>query len=414
MSQIVEVSSVDGLDREFLERSSRGTYDRTLLDWSSRVAEPFCWAHGVVRYRFISPLDPNKFENSASKVKEIATRIFIALASVLSFTFAGTHLLLAVMVLGAVCKTLRILGIALQKDGFTHVRGLAPEKRLFQGQASAMTWNIRGDCTGLHYTEAGVVQWRLRLDRIVEKICQEDPDVLVLQAVYDTALVEALIEKLQDRYAHFFVHLGADIWGKVSGCMVMTKCAVQNFSHTDFANDIVWDKRGFATLEIKASPEDTAPCLRIIGAQLTAGKEAKKKRAEQVAQMIETLSCKTRSLPTLFVGNIHADRDSLDEGALLSRYLFHSYRDTEPTHTDQLVMQWKEQFTESGAMVDFISLFKRNLPQGGSLPVIEKGVRLIDCHLVKAFDEKFNTRTALSADNAVFAKFGGLKPIPVQ
>lgn len=394
MGQIIEESVFDG-------------YDRTFLDWSSRVAEPFCKAHEFVRYRSIAPLDPNKFDNSASKVKEIATRVLIALTSILSFTFAGTHLLLSVLVLGAVCKVFRVLGIALQKQGFTHVRGLFPEKVLSQGQAKVMTWKLCGDCTGLHYTKEGVIQWRSRLDRIADKIIHEDPDILVLQQVYDTALAEALIEKLQDRYAHFFIHVGADVWGGTSGCMVITKCAVQNFTHTEFGDD--WNKRWFATFEIKASPNDLDPCLRIIGAELSQGKEAAKRRMEQFTRMIDTLSRQKLSLPTLFAGNIHGDSDSPEEIALLAKYLHHSYRGNEPTHTDELVLQWDPRVTSSRAMTDFISLFRRLLSDGKTLPVVEKGVRLIDCHLVKAFDKTYNTKYALSNCHGVSATIGGLK-----
>jgi hypothetical protein len=34
------------------------------------------------------------------------------------------------------------------------------------------------------------------------------PDVLILQEVYDTALAEAIVERLNVDYAHFFAHLG--------------------------------------------------------------------------------------------------------------------------------------------------------------------------------------------------------------
>jgi hypothetical protein len=233
----------------------------------------------------------------------------------------------------------------------------------------------------------------------------EDPDVIVLQEVYDTALIEAFIEKLEDRYAHFYTHLGPNTFGSESGCMVITKCPVHKFTYSEFNNNNASVNRGFATLEIKASPEDKQPCARIIGTQLTPDKGQTQKRAEQMAQIVNSLAQSKPPLPTLFVGGLPDPDDEL-----LSKYLSHSYRGKGPTHTDELISQWSPVFDgQEEPSDDFISLFKRNLPDGRTLPVIEKNISLVDSHLGLGFDENCDTKTAVSDHHPMLATLGGLK-----
>ena len=371
---------------EIPEDSFFDDFDRTFLSLSSTLAEPYCWAYGVLRYRSISPLDPNQFDNSTSRIREIGTRILIFSTATLCFVFAGMYLLGATVVVAACSQLFRAIGVSLQKNGFTHVRGKLPEKTLEEGQLSAMTWNIRGYFGGMHYKEAGVGPWSSRLEGIIEQINSQDPDVLVLQEVYDDSLVEALIAKLQDRYAHFYVHLGIKGTAVSSGCMVLTKCAVSGFSHTDFDHNHWNHNRGFETLEIKASPQAEGPAVRIIGAELLEGKAAAEQRKEDLIKIINSIAQKATSLPTFFVGNLNAGRDDPSEGGLLKNYLYHSYWGREATHTDAFAARWGGKSPGNDASVDFISLFKsQKLLDGKRLPVIDREVRVINCHLVKGF-----------------------------
>ncbi len=362
-------------------------WDRTFLNASSKL-DVLSWAWG---YRLVAPLDPHKFDNATSKTKELGIRALIALGAVASFVLAGLYILIGAATLTAGSKLFRSIGFAFQKNGFTHIRGSASEEPLTKGEAKILTWNLRGDKR--QYTH-GLVHWRSRIDPIVASIQAEDPNIVVLQEIHDIALVETLVQKLGDRYAHFYAHMG--------GCLVITKCAVDRFVHTNYE-----DESGFEMIEIKARPEDAAPCIRLIGTQLTSEKEAKERRIEQVAQIIRTLGKETDSLPTFFVGSMSADRDS-EEGTVLSKYLSHSYRDTIPTHSAELVRQWTPLHEGQEESTDYISLFKRHVSEGLFLPVIEKGVSLRDCHLVPAFEEnpetgRVDTKTARSDHHGVYA-----------
>lgn len=394
---MVEESYFDDLDLKF-------------LNLSARFSDFFSWTYGMLGCRLIAPLDPKKFDNATTKVKEVAIRALIVLGTVMSLAFAGTFICLTAVVLGVGSKIFRSVGFALQKNNFTHVRGHAKEKALQDGQANVMTWNIRGHGGGLYYI-GGVIHWRSRVDQIVEQIKKEDPDVIVLQETYDAALISELIDRLKGEYAHFYTHLGANTWGQESGVLVITKCAVHQFTHTDFAESDSDIKRGFATIEIKGSSDDEFPCARIIGTQLSSGKEGKEKRMGQIAQVIDTLSKETVALPTFFVGNLNFDRNHPEEGAYLSQYLYHSYRDKDPTHSDELVKQWAPIYEGQEESSDYISIFKRNIPNSKVLPVIEKNIRMLDCHLSPGFDKDYSTKTARSDHHAVVTRFSGLKEV---
>jgi hypothetical protein len=391
-----------------IDDTSLDSLDRYFLDVSSKWADPLCWVYETFRYRLIEPLSPNKFSNFDSKIKEIATRAMIVLGGLGAFCLAGTYLLASAVVLGIGSKFFRSVGFALQKNGFTHVFGKAKEKEIEDEQASVMTWSLCGKYAGLSL-EQGVIHWRSRVDMIADKILEEDPEIIVLQEVYDTALCEAIIEKLNDHYAHFFIQTGPSLFGNVTGTMVISKCAVNRFSHTEFEESDYRQSLGFEMIEIKANPNDTTPCIRIYATQLSSGKENEAIRENQLFQIINTLAKEETTVPTLFVGNTNIDRDSDSEGEMLSKYFYHSYRGNEPTLTGQLAYQWSTSVLRPNSNSDYISLFKRSIPDGRTLPVIEKNIRMIDCHLVKAFDPSYNTKTALSEHHGIVTRFSGIK-----
>jgi endonuclease/exonuclease/phosphatase family metal-dependent hydrolase len=364
-------------------------WDRTFLRWSSYAAEPICWAYGLLRYRLVAPLDPNKFDNFQNKIVEVAFRAFVVIAAIVTALPA----LCAAIVLGTTSKILRAIGFALQKNGYTYVRGQGPEVKL-NGEAKILTWNLCGIGGGMSVDHGGVNHWRSRIDEIAARIVTEDPDVLILQEIYDTAFAEALIEKLGPHYAHFFTHLGANLMGSVSGGMVISRCAIHRFSNTSFDNNNWTLNRTFTTLDIKERPEDAAPAARIIGTHLIHDVHANK--LDQLAQIINSVAKEKIALPTVLAGDLNLEKNNLAEGGVLDEFLIPSHGD-EPTCTNEMVRQWDQKgWGVPGENIDCISLFKRIFWTDGPLPVIEKGIQMIKTHLVKAFDHTFNTRTALS------------------
>lgn len=364
-----------------LFESQDSGWDRTLLDLASKCAEPICWAYGV-GYRLVTPLNPSQFNNCDNVIQEIAIRTLSAIGALAVVPFA--------LPLGIAHKICRAAGFFLQKDGYTHVRGSAPEITL-AGSCKVMTWNVCGIGGGMHYDHGGVISWQDRFDSMVDLIRRENPDVLVLQEIYDTALAEALIENLQDLYPHFFCHLGANTMGSVGGLMVLSKCAIHSFTNTSFTNNDWTLNRTFATLEIKARPEDTAPCARIIGTHLIHNNNDA--RREQLDEILTSLQ-NTVPLPTVLMGDLNLERDNPEEGGMLAPYFEQGYQGREPTCTNRMLAQWNAQHTEHpDECIDYIS---RYLPSGGTLQ---------DVRLVRAFSPDFNTKTALSDHQGLTADF---------
>lgn len=387
----------------------REGWDRTLLDVSSKMSEPFVQGWGILCYRLIAPLRPNQFDQCQTRTQEIGTRILIALG-VLLFTAVSVlfpvPIFFTAVILAVGSKLLRAIGFSLQKQNFTHVRGKAPEKIIDSENPKIKmeNWNVLG-ITGLCKDHGGCIDWRSRLDEIVKGIELEDADILVLQEIYDTDLAEALIQKLNQRYAHFFLHLGKATMGSVGGCMVLSKLAVHSFSNTSFENSNWQLNRTFATLEVKANSEAAEPCARVIGTHLIHGDstEDQQKRQKQVAQIVDSLAKKTFALPTFFLADSNVERDS-KEGEVLTEVMRHGYVGVEETCTNRLASQWDRKTPKVwGEIIDCVSLFKETLPDGRRLRAVEEGVVFEEVHLFKAYDETYDTRKALSDHHGIVA-----------
>jgi endonuclease/exonuclease/phosphatase family metal-dependent hydrolase len=362
-----------------IEESTDG-WDRPFLKLSSYAAEPLCQVFGLLRYRLVAPLEPGKFGNAQSKIVEVATRVFIAATAAFLLIAHTVPTLSIALALGAASKLFRMIGFAFQKNGYTHIRGDAPEKTL-PGQAKILTWNLCGIGGGMHLDHGGVNSWRERLDGIVTQILSDDHDVLELQEIYDTAFAEALIDKLKGHYAHFFAHLGANVWGSVGGGMVLSKCAVSRFTNTSFANNDWTLNRTFATLDIKASPDAPQAAARLIGTHFIHGKD-NAKRLAQLDQVKGAVARETLALPTVLMGDLNLEKDKPEEGGRLDLDFIHAYPGTEPTCTNEFVRQWEGKATaKPPETIDYISLFRAQL----GLPVIEQGIAMRNTHLLRAF-----------------------------
>lgn len=359
----------EGLDRDFL--------------WASSLsAEPICRAFELLRFRIVAPL--GKFDTFENKITEVAYRAIVCTVALLA-TITGI-LPLGIFLLGITSKILRGVGFALQKDNFTYIKGQGAEKNL-DGSVKLVSWNVGGIGGGMHYDHCGTIPWRLRVDSIVQNILKEDADVIVLQEIYDTGLLEALVEKLNPHYPHFFTHLGANIMGSIGGGMVITKCPVHKFSNESFNNNHWTLNRTFTSLEISEVP-GREPVARILGTHLTHNDN--EKRMEQLTQMREHVVC-SAPLPTILMGDLNLEKNKPEEGGILDTFLTHSFANKYPiTATNALLEQWEEKWDPKkqgtpGEKIDYISQF-RDGPQGC----------FSDAGLIEAFDDTFNTRTATS------------------
>lgn len=293
-----------------------------------------------------------------------------------------------ILALGVASKITRAIGFTLQKNGYTYIQGNQDPVK-FNQSLKITSWNLCGLSGGMSLDHGGVSHWRYRIDSIAKKILQANPDILILQEIYDTSLSEELTQKLKKNYAHIFTHLGPCVWGVSSGCMIFSKYNVKQFSYTPFTTNDWTNNRGFAKLQLTESP------IEIISTHLTYGlsKIDQEIRKHQLDQIIHSVSKKNL---TILAGDLNLQRDS-EEGAYLSHYFRPTYVEERPTCTNQLTAQWDPKVKEiPEETIDYISVFKESPPSS-----IES-----NCHLIEAFDEKtFNTKSALSDHHGLCTTF---------
>ena len=367
------------------------------------LAEPTAKAWELFRFRLVAPLDSKRFSHFSSRTGEIAYRALFCLGASLSVVVCPVYTFGSLAALGIGRLMLRAIGFSLQKDGYTYVKGDAPEKAI-GSQLKLMTWNVCGIFGGMTYDHGGVNGWRARLDGIVARIESEDPDVLILQEIYDTALGEALIAKLKLSYSHFFTHLGPNILGSESGVMILSKCAIHKFSFEGFDTNPWMIHRGFGMLEVKAKPKDAAPCLRVIGTHLIYGynKPDVVNRMKQVSQIVERIARKKLPLPTVLAGDFNIERDQ-KEGQFFSNFVRNGYLGAEHTCTEKLMAQWYCKPMGPERMIDNISFMKSTTDDGRQIRSVKESAQIADCHLVRAFDNNYDTKTALSDHHGIAA-----------
>jgi endonuclease/exonuclease/phosphatase family metal-dependent hydrolase len=379
-------------------------WDQTFLDISSKLAEPFCaiWHLG---YRLASPLeDPQKFENCATKAAEIGTRILMGLGGICAIV-VGCLFPLPVLgglgILGLASRVARAVGFFFQKGGFTYVRG--PAQQIIADkpptELKVLTWNICGPAGGLSLDHGGVIHWRKRIDTIIEKIKEQNADVVATQeGDYDTACGEALSQRLGSCYPHSMIHIGPNSMGSVSGMTVHVKRPIHRCFYTPFTTNHWSLNRGFLTLELKENSEAKGPFVRVIVTHLIHGndEDAKKARVAQVAQIVNSVA--QDKIPTILMGDLNIERDSSEGAGLTSAGLIHGYRGAEPTCTNRLVAQWTGlSSSKPDETIDNISVFENR-----GATILESEVELI-----KAFQngsDPKETRTALSDHHALVAK----------
>ncbi len=374
--------------------------DRGLLYLSSITAEPFCFTWHLCAYRFFSPLDPKKFENLSTIIEEVAFRTLIgvgcAVGAVAAIAFP-VPVVSGVLSLGVMSRALRWLGFAFQTGQCTYVAGTGAEKSISHGSLKLMAWNVCGMGGGLSLDHGGVIHWRDRFDQIIEVIRKEDPDVLILQEIYDALLAERIIETLKGEYAHFFLHLGSNSIGIGSGVMILSKCPVHEFRFASFAvGEIPKMNRGFAEIVVKKDGKENTPFVRLIGTHLHhgSGEVNDQIRMCQVAQLVHDVAQKTLKIPTVVAGDWNIEKES-SVGRSLDGYFEHGYQGEDPTCTNLLTEQWdQKKCAVPGERIDYISLLKDDQA---------KRVSLEDVRLVKAFDDVYDTKTALSDHHGLVA-----------
>ena len=380
-----------------IDTASLPGWDRKLLRTSSLMTEPFLVAYNALRYRLIAPLDPSKFENCDTHIKEVAVRCFIglgALSAIAASVWFPLPVLSTILLLAIGSKLCRALGLALRATNYTYVRGNAPEVE-FKGEVQILTWNICGGGGGIPIDHGGVPNWKHRFKKICDMIDEavvdwNKPVILSLNEVYDESLWHALREHYKDRCPHFFGEFHASIWdnplgailGSPSGGMVFTNCPFAQFSVIPFTNNNWSLNSAFATLKLSDD-------LQAIFTHLIYNNETM--RVEQLKQLAKA----ALATPTVIAGDLNVPPDGPGQDTKYLNEIFdYSHQDLNiPTCTNDLMTQWGPRYTHKSCYIDYVAIHKQHLKK------LE-----VQSSLKRAFDLTYNTKTALSDHHAILAK----------
>ena len=213
------------------------TISESLFQLSSLLTDPICKAHELktsVTMRYM----PGEFNQCDNKVKEIARRSFLCLQL---FFYAPLG-----SVLGAFALGLKKIAIALQENEFLHFKGSLEEKTLPEdGSISIYSLNCCFIGGGEPLKHGGIQSWPNRIDPLMERIEREDPDVLCLAEIYDLKAANTLMNKLENKYAHFYYNIGAQVIGANSGMFVASKYKIDDPKFCPFPNKTLLDEGKF-------------------------------------------------------------------------------------------------------------------------------------------------------------------------
>jgi exonuclease III len=286
-----------------------------------KLARFFYHAHGTisqVNYRVIeyfkrwgNPLTPHIFDNCATKAQEIAYRalgpsaLVGAVAILSKLPLVGLLTIGGLMALEGTRLALHLLAFSNQKRNYIHVRTEVPETA--SPWPTIATWNILGFPAGLNYQCGGCITLRKRFSGIAERIHRENPDILILQeCLIDATTFEMFLKEFKDKYTHFFIHNGPNKWGVESGLLIMTKCAVSDYTFTPFKNNDWTRNPGFVTMKIKQAG---LPAVAIIGTHMQHGPSDAdtRKRTLQLAQIHQYAQSLTDVDAVILAGDLNID-----------------------------------------------------------------------------------------------------------
>lgn len=198
---------------------------------ASKLTDPLCNAHRLYRQiLLVDPLYPD-----ASSLEKYVRKSLLLLGSTANSFFSLFTTLPGIEI--------RLLANALEKKPYIYFAGDAQETKLNNQELSLLSWNICCVSAGYSITDAGVVPWPARMDKLIMAIRSQDADVICLYEIFDIQAAFRLFAGLKDRYSHFFFNIGPNCIGLSSGLFVASKAKIANPEFVAFPQES-FDGRG--------------------------------------------------------------------------------------------------------------------------------------------------------------------------
>lgn len=298
---------------------------RDLFTWNcfslaSFLTDPICNAHALMRK--IQVLDD--LEKDSSYLYRSIQKIFYVVGI---FFFASLGAVTSPFAIG-----LRVIGSFSQRESFYYLKGEGKEE-LAKNKFTLLSWNIC--CVGAGYpiSDGGVVPFRERIDRMIEKIKHENGDVACLYETFDFASTKALIEGLKKDYAHFYFNMGPRAIGVNSGIFVASKFPIEEAEFLPFPKEDLVDRaqnssKGVFSFTVKGEDQSLA---RIYATHLQHSEEpefpdekekgARENEMNMILSEIKEHSTEYPDIPHILTGDLNLDDEELQKSFWKSNFV---------------------------------------------------------------------------------------------
>ena len=247
--------------------------------------------HYVFSGSVLNELSPNHV-----RVYEIVKRVLIA-----PFALAATIILIPIAVIGH-CLT----GVSncLHSREFVYLEGSGS----LTGHLKIMHFNTCMLAGGLPFLFGGVRSAGERLNELIPRILEEDPDILFLCEFSET-MTPRLFKSLKTKYKHFFVNIGSNACGMDASLSVLSKVPLINApefipSRIEAQGEQKFFYRGYFIMETEncsflythLHPKSTPLATRI--------------RQRQLKEILDLIEHKGQETPWIVLGDLNINRGS--------------------------------------------------------------------------------------------------------
>lgn len=378
-------STLKDFDEQFLEFTKQPLnkldFNKAVTDWGNIIAPLF--SKGIVlSFLSLTTHDPEVIQQANLDVKLLQQKVWMsmndpkALSVFLHFVKnpENQKSMTPYQVYTVDCILQNIKTSSLQQEvlsaqkslsnyksqPFIYTKGDKEEKTLpDDSKITLVSWNVCLFESNISMLFGGVLPWENRIERIMNKIQDLDPDILCLQEVFSSKAGLAIVENLKSKYAHFYYSMGpnpigfsVDTLGIPGGLFVASKYPLKNENFTSFTKEQtpLYRTYGFFTANIYNKDK---PIAHLVTTHLQPGYEEKDKEYRALQSKAILSNLQDIKIPTLLCGDLNIAKGSFEAQEIFKPYESSSYQGIDWTCCELRDYWWKA---------------KQNVEQFSSLP----------------------------------------------
>jgi endonuclease/exonuclease/phosphatase family metal-dependent hydrolase len=223
----------------------------------------------------------------------------------------------------------RISAQIVAQKSFTYLLGRAKEKDLEKGKPlTVFSLNTCFVAGGFSLFYGGVAPWTERVEPLIQKIREKDPDILCLQEVNDLDAAYRLYNELKDHYAHFYLNIGPKVLSQNSGLFVASKLAIMDPSFKAFDEISGTQKlvnKGFFDCQILSHSKSVAHLfvthLSPSSDDALPTEEEKGVRKKELEMIFAKMEKPSEKVPIIFAGDFNIEREQEESFVLKKDFL---------------------------------------------------------------------------------------------